>query len=70
MLSQRDSHGKELSKNMKFQEIILHENRKLSRQLVILNQALYEERNERLKACSKAKLQYKVNENLKNEEYA
>jgi len=37
---------------MKFQEIILHENRKLSRQLLLLNQALYEERNERLKASS------------------
>jgi hypothetical protein len=31
MMSQRDSHTKEISKNMKFQEIILHENRKLSR---------------------------------------
>ena len=35
---------------MKFQEIILYENRKLSRQLLILNQALCEERNERFKA--------------------
>ena len=55
---------------MKFQEIILHENRKLSRQLLLLNQALYEERNERLKACSQAKIRYKVDESLKNEEYA
>jgi hypothetical protein len=70
MISQRDAHSKELSKNMKFQEIILHENKKLSRQLVILNQALYEERNERLKACTQAKLHYKVNESLKHEEYA
>ena len=49
-MQQRDYHTKELSKNMKFQEIILYENRKLSRQLLILNQALCEERNERFKA--------------------
>ena len=55
---------------MKFQEIILHENRKLSRQLLLLNQALYEERNERLKASSSAKISYKVSESLKNEEFA
>jgi hypothetical protein len=36
-------HTKELSKNMKFQEIILAENRKLSRHILALNQALYDE---------------------------
>jgi hypothetical protein len=35
---------------MKFQEIILHENRKLARQLLLVNQALSDERNERLRA--------------------
>ncbi len=56
MMNQRDNQSKELSKNMKFQEIILYENKKLARQVLILNQALYEERNERLKAQSMTRL--------------
>lgn len=42
---------------MKFQEIILNENKKLARQVLILNQSLYEERNEKLKAISLQRLQ-------------
>lgn len=45
---QKDQHTKEMAKNMKFQEIILHENRKLSRQVLQQNQLLYDEKNLRM----------------------
>lgn len=45
LLQTRDLHSKEISKNMKFQDIILAENRKLSRQLLSLTQLLYDQKH-------------------------
>jgi len=46
LLQARDLHSKEISKNMKFQDIILSENRKLSRQLLQLTQLLYDQKHQ------------------------